>query len=325
LTIENINEEFLVKTAGGAAAQCLGLINAIYVSNKIGKSFKISHYPYSTGTYFPLAIQELLDISEISNPAVSTKGLEIENELVKGSVIQEHPLLNQMFSYEMFLFLLRRVGIYNFIKSLKGELVIDFSKKRLEQISGNTKAISGGFIPIVDLNVMAELKNRFINSRLTSPFKTINDKSPEVVIHYRLGDKKLSRQYSNLGIDGVVDPLTFQNILAQEGLLKSRSIYVISDEPMIAQDLLKSVGIVAKVRDTNGDIWADISLMASAKVAICSWSQVSQLAAIFNIHNGGKVFYSDRSSTGFSPRWTIPGATAFKPKFLGSDHDLYSK
>jgi len=322
LTKANLNEEFLVKTAGGAAAQCLGLINAIYVSNKIGKSFKISHYPYSTGTYFPLAIQELLDISEISNPAVSTKGLEIENEPVKGSVIQEHPLLNKVFSYEMLLFLLRKIGIYNFIKSVQGELVIDFSKKRLEQISGNTKAISGGFIPIVDMNVMAELKSRFINSHLTSPFITINDQSPEVVIHYRLGDKKLSGQYTNLGIDGVVDPLTFRNILEQESLLNSSSIYVISDEPMIAQDLLKSVGIIAKVKYTNGDIWADISLMASAKVAICSWSQVSQLAAIFNIHNGGRVFYSDSSSTGFSPGWTIPGATSFKPKFLRSDHNI---
>jgi hypothetical protein len=316
LTKANLKEEFLVKTAGGAAAQCLGLINAIYVSNKIRKSFKISHYPYSTGTYFPLAIQELLDISEISNPAVSTKGLELENEPVKGSVIQEHPLLNKMFSYEKLLSLLRRLGIYNFIKSLQGELVIDFSKRRLEQISENTKAISGGFIPIVDINVMAELNSRFINSRLTSPFTTINDQSPEVVIHYRLGDKKLSGKYTNLGIDGVVDPSTFRKILEQESLLNSSSIYVISDEPMIAKDLLKSVGIVAKVKDTNGDIWADISLMASAKVAICSWSQVSQLAAIFNIHNGGRVFYSDSSSTGFSPRWTIPRATSFKPEFL---------
>jgi len=319
----NRKEKFLVKTAGGAAAQCLGLINAIYVGNKLGKSFKISHYPYSTGTYFPLAIQDLLSDIEIADLAVSTKGLEIQKEQVKGAVIQEHPLLNKEFSYEKFLSFLRKIGVYNFIKSFQGEAVIDFSRKRLEGISRDIKAISGGFIPIVDEKVMEELKKRFINSPLTSPFATINNQSPDVVIHYRLGDKKLSRQYSNLGIDGVVDPLTFRNLLAQEGLLDSKSIYVISDEPLIAQDLLKSVGIPAKVMDTNGDIWADISLMAMAQVAICSWSQVSQLAAIFNIYNGGKVFYSDSSSTGFRPKWIIPGATSFKPNFLGSDHALY--
>ena len=316
-------EKFIVKTAGGAAAQCLGLINAIYVGNKLGKSFKISHYPYSTGTYFPLAIQDLLNDIEVADLAVSTKGLEIEKEPVKGAVIQDHPLLKKKFSYEKFLFLLRKIGVYNFIKSFQGEAVIDFSRKRLEGISGNIKAISGGFIPLVDVKVMKELEKRFANSSLTSPFATINDQSPDVVIHYRLGDKKLSRQYSSLGIDGVVDPLTFQNILEQEGLLNSKSIYVISDEPLVAQDLLKSVGISAKVMDTNGDIWTDISFMATAQVAICSWSQVSQLAAIFNIYNGGKVFYSDRSSTGFNPKWIIPGATPFKPNFLSSDNPLY--
>ena len=319
----NHKEKFLVKTAGGAAAQCLGLINAIYVSNKLGKPFKISHYPYSTGTYFPLAIQDLLDDIEIADLAVSTKGLEIKKEPTKGAVIQEHPLVAKVFSYEKFLFILRKIGVYNFIKSFQGEAVIDFSRKRLEGISGNIKAISGGFIPLVDVKVMAEMKKRFLNSPLASPFATINDQSPEVVIHYRLGDKKLSRQYSNLGIDGVVDPLNFQNILVQEGLQNSKSIYVISDEPLIAQDLLKTVGIFAKVMDTKGDVWADISLMATAKVAICSWSQVSQLAAIFNIYNGGKVFYSNSSSTGFNPKWIIPGATPFKPNFLSSDHALY--
>ena len=317
------NEKFLVKTAGGAAAQCLGLINAIYVGNKIGRSFRISHYPYSTGTYFPLAIQDLLKSIEIADFSVSTKGLELEHEPVKGTVIQEHPLLNNAFSYEKFLFFLRKIKVYNFAKKLQGEIVIDFSRKRLDGISGHIKAISGGFIPLIDRKVMDELKNRFMTSSLRSPFEFLDDLSPDVVIHYRLGDKKLARQYSNLGIDGVVDPQTFRNLLEQENLLTSESIYVISDEPLVAQNLLKSVGITAKVNNTDGDIWADIALMANAQVAICSWSQVSQLAAIFNIYNGGKVFYSDSSSTGFKPKWIIPEATSFKPIFLPSDHPLY--
>ena len=37
-----------VKVAGGATAQCIGLMNAIYLRNKIGKQFKIKYFPYST-------------------------------------------------------------------------------------------------------------------------------------------------------------------------------------------------------------------------------------------------------------------------------------
>ena len=56
-----------VKIAGGATAQCLGLMNAIYASSKLGLPFKISYYPYSTGTYWPFAINFLLNESEILN------------------------------------------------------------------------------------------------------------------------------------------------------------------------------------------------------------------------------------------------------------------
>jgi hypothetical protein len=45
-----------VKVAGGATAQCLGLMNAIYVKNKTSKNFRIKYFPYSTGTYWPFEI-----------------------------------------------------------------------------------------------------------------------------------------------------------------------------------------------------------------------------------------------------------------------------
>jgi hypothetical protein len=314
---------FMVKTSGGAAAQCLGLMNAIYVSQKLKRPFKVSHYPFSTGTFFPLAIESLLNEDELSDDSVATKGLNLAEDPNVGTVISEHPLVNRYLSYEKFLVLLRKLRVYNLIKSITGETVIDFSSKRLRLSHGRIKAISGGFIPLVENEVMEEMKERFHLSGLVSPFAKISSKSPEVVIHYRLGDKRRTFEKLNLGIDGVVDPKTFRNILVQENLHTSSSIYVISDEPILAQELLRSVGVIAQVPHSSSDIWSDIALMASAKLSISSWSQVSQLAAVFNVFNGGKAFYANISSTGFKPRWHIPGAIPFTPEFLLESHPVY--
>jgi hypothetical protein len=170
---------------------------------------------------------------------------------------------------------------------------------------------------------MEEMRARFTYAGLQSPFSLVNYFSPDVVIHYRLGDKKKSFSELNLGIDGVVDPKNFRDILIRENLLNSPSIYVISDEPIIAQELLNSVKVIAHIAPTDNDIWSDIAFMAGARNAICSWSQVSQLAAVFNIFNGGKVFYANSSSTGFKPKWVIPGAIAFQPEFLQATHPIY--
>ena len=313
----------MVKTSGGAAAQCLGLMNAIFVSQKLKRPFKVSHYPYSTGTFFPLAIESLLNEDELSDYSVATKGLNLEEDPNVGTVISEHPLVNRYLSYEKFLILLRKLRIYNLIKSITGETVIDFSSKRLRHSHRRSKAISGGFIPLVENEVMEEMNNRFNLSGLVSPFTKISSKSPDVVIHYRLGDKRRTFEKLNLGIDGVVDPKTFRNILVQEDLHTSSSIYVISDEPILAQELLSSVGIQAHTTHSRNDLWADIALMSGAKVSISSWSQVSQLAAVFNVFNGGKAFYANMSSTGFKPRWHISGATPFTPEFLPESHRIY--
>ena len=323
--IQKLNSKpfFLVKTSGGAAAQCLGLMNAIFVSQKLDKQFKVSHYPYSTGTFFPLAIEALLYEDELYDDSVATKGLNLPEDPNVGTVITEHPLVNRFFSYEKCLLLLRKLRIYNLIKSITGETVIDFSSKRLRNSQKQIKSISGGFIPLVEIEVMEEMKKRFHSSGLDSPFTEIGRESPEVVIHYRLGDKRRTFEKLNLGIDGVVNPKTFRNILTKENLLTSSSIYVISDEPTLAQELLSSVGIEAQTNHSSNDVWADIALMSSAKVSISSWSQVSQLAAVFNVFNGGKAFYANISSTGFKPRWHIPGATPFTPEFLPASHPIY--
>lgn len=321
----NSKNFFLVKTSGGAAAQCLGLMNAVYLSKKLDRPFKVSHYPYSTGTFFPLAIKSLLYVNELSDDSVETKGLNLAEDPTVGTVIAEHPLVNRFLSYEKFLSFLRRIHIYNLIKSINGETVIDFSNRRLRGTPRKIKSISGGFIPLVENEVMNEMKKRFLSSGLDSPFVEIDEKSPEVVIHYRLGDKRRTFEKLNLGIDGVVDPQTFKKILLQENLHSSSSIYVISDEPILAQELLGSVGIEARIAQLSSNVWSDIALMASAKVSVSSWSQVSQIAAAFNVFNGGKAFYANISSTGFKPKWHIPGATPFTPKFLPASHPVYQK
>jgi|688.fasta_scaffold600173_1 hypothetical protein len=313
----------MVKTSGGAAAQCLGLMNAIYVSQKFRRPFKVSHYPYSTGTFFPLAIESLLYEDELCNVSVATKGLNLKEDPTVGTVIAEHPLVNRFLSYEKFLYILRKLRIYNLVKSITGENVIDFSSTRLKGSHGEMKSISGGFIPLMESEVMEELRKRFNSSGLASPFAEIDSNSPDVVIHYRLGDKRRTFEKLNLGIDGVVDPKTFRTILEQENLLTSLSIYVISDEPILAQELLRRVGIEARTSQSSNNIWSDIALMASAKISISCWSQVSQLAAVFNVFNGGKAFYANISSTGFKPKWSIPGATPFTPNFLPASDPVY--
>jgi hypothetical protein len=100
-----------VKIAGGATAQCLGLMNAIYASNKLGVPFKISYYPYSTGTYWPFAIKFLLKEHEVLDLNLGTRGLTNTAELETGKIIKAHPLFRTGFSYEKLLSLIRHIKL----------------------------------------------------------------------------------------------------------------------------------------------------------------------------------------------------------------------
>jgi hypothetical protein len=78
-------------------------MNAIYASNKLGIPFKVSYSPFSTGTYWPFAIGDLLEADEILNINTPTKGLDSSKEFEIGKIIQSHPLMSKKFSYEKFL------------------------------------------------------------------------------------------------------------------------------------------------------------------------------------------------------------------------------
>ena len=84
-----------VKLTGGATAQCLGLMNAIYASDKLDIPFKVSYYPYATGTYWPFAIKDLLYENEILNLNVLTTGLSEVDNLEVGKIVTNHPLMKK--------------------------------------------------------------------------------------------------------------------------------------------------------------------------------------------------------------------------------------
>lgn len=321
-----VSKPFVVKTAGGAASQILGLMNAIYISQRNNRPFVVRHYPYSTGSYYPIAIDQLLSPLELDPSPGQTKGLTVVNTLEVGKVIKAHPLLAKRFSYERLLTLIRRIGLESLLMRLKNEWPIAVSQSRLEKVPKNIASITGGYFPIVDQDVHGEMNRRFISAQIPSPFdrQAFDGSKPFVVIHYRIGDKRGSFAFPALGIDGIVDPESFKEILEIEGRESSKNIYVVSDEPLVAQELLRTVGINAKINPTRGDLWNDLCLMARAELLICPWSMVSQLAATIVVQNGRKVYYPQFTSTGNSLDGHIAGVTEYLPKFLPSNHKIYT-
>ena len=320
-----MNKGFLhVKIAGGATAQCLGLMNAIYASTKLGKPFKISYYPFSTGTYWPFAIEALLNESEILNANVTTGKLRVGNDFQVGKIINEHPLMVQKFSYEKFLSFLRKYKLESRLQFLRRELAVMATPKKIIKINKYYRSISGGFAALNDNLVNAEMNKRFIKSNKKSPF-TIGKKSEFlIVIHYRLGDKRAVGQVpSDFNSDRIIHPESYKNILEQANYLESENIYVVSDEPKLAQKLLAEVKVNAKINYSNGDIWEDLYFMAQSDIFIGSNSQVSQLANICVENNGGKSYIFNLSNK--LNYKAFKNTTYLKSNFLEMNHSIYSK
>lgn len=317
----------MVKTAGGAASQCLALMSAIYISRRIGRPFLIRHYPYGTGGYYPLAIEGLLDDNELDEIEGTIRGLEITNKLVIGGIIEEHPILKRGITYEKFLATLRRFGLDLYINRLRGEWCLNGSRARLDKVPQRIRYVSGGYMPFLDLEVRKELAERFKQAHLPSLFAPANEDGPvpSVVIHYRLGDKRTTFSHPGIGgeANGIVDPNSFRSILEIEGLLHEEDIYVISDEPLVAQGLLKDVGIIAKINPVKGDLWSDLALMAKARLLICPWSTVSQFVAACLVGTERKVYYPDANGAGIRPDWEIDGLLTFPAKYLPPSHEIY--
>ncbi len=312
-----------VKLTGGATAQCLGLMNAIYVSNKLNIPFKVSYYPYATGTYWPFAIKDLLNKNEVLNLNVLTMGLSKVENLEVGKIITNHPLMKNKISYEGALSLMRKLKLERGLQFLRRELAVFASPTRLLKISNYYSAISGGYAAINEVEVNQEMHRRFLKAKMKSPFLKNSNEEIKIVIHYRLGDKKsIGNHPSDFNADQILDPKSYADAINQVSDLGIKNIYVVSDDPKLAQELLSEVSVKAKIRPTTGDIWEDLYFMAQADIFIGSKSQVSQLANICVESNGGKSFmFNIKNDLDYLK---FKNTTYLQSKFLKLDHKVYS-
>ena len=306
----NKNSSILIKCTGGATAQLLALSNAIYISNKTGRSFRIKYYPYSTGTYWKFTIGDLLTEKEIENEGI-TKGLNTEG-LESGQYIKNFPLRRKRISYARIHQVIHFLRLDSKLRKIRGEIVIAGKRKNLDKINQKTNSVSGNFVPLVDKLVNKELSKRFISANLPDPFDLSVIKR-EFVIHYRLGDmRKMPARNKEFGGHGVVDPMTFKEILKLESFdLDSMAVKVVSDEPIIAKQLLKDVGIDSEIDGSSSNLWDDLRVIGSARVFIGSMSQFSLFGATITATNQGSV-YLPSSIYGEGKMSDLVGNSGFK-------------
>jgi hypothetical protein len=319
----------VVKVAGGATAQCLALLCALHISIKHKRRFKVQYFPTSTGTYWPFQIGFLLDETEILDVESTIRGLPTENSDLKvGKVIANHPLSRRGVNYEKVLAMLRRLNLEAPLQRLRGQVPIGSSNKMLSKVGRSVKSISGGYPPIIDKEVFNEMDSRFKRADKRSPF-SIDEDSPlknYAVIHIRIGDKRSSfTNPADFGGDGIIDPKAIADVLADQQVHQRLRIFVISDEPEVARELLKSENIDAETNPSSGDIWDDLFFVSQADLFIGSWSQVSQLSSICVINNGGRAFYPSTTHNSRTISWTLPGLNYYVPKFLPRSHPIYDK
>ena len=321
------NEIIRVKLAGGAAAQCIALMNSIYLEKKLGRKFNLHYFPHSTGTYWPFAIDFLLKPGELASSGELINGFIPTNNLEVGKIIRTHPLSSKGINHEKVLSFLRKLRLERFLQKLRGESALLASLKNLEKVSGRTKAVSGGFVPFFNEPVNLEMGKRFETAGKKSPFSlSMNQESrPDVVIHYRIGDKRAKFSHpSDFGGDGICDPLGFKHLIQEFGSTDIKKIVVVSDEPEVAAKLLADVGVRVETNLVKGDIWEDLYLMSQAKMFIGSWSQVSQLAAICVVGNGGHALLPSTTQVRTKVRWKISSVNFYAPTFLEEGHWIYT-
>jgi hypothetical protein len=317
----------LIKCAGGATAQLLALSNAIYLSKKLNRPFKIKYYPTSTGTFWEFAIGNLLNPDEISEEGL-IRGVSTSEILKSGEYITEFHTKRKGFSYATILNIIHKLQVDSLLRRFRGEIVVGGKRRKLDNVKGKTKTVTGNFVPLMDTEGLLELSQRFENAKLPNPFSApvlVN----EVVIHYRLGDmRKMPDRISNLGGHGIVNPTTFKKILESENVnILGSSIICVSDEPLIAEKLLAEVGIKSKSDRSEVSLWFDLKTIASAKLFIGSMSQFSMFGAMLCANNGGRPYLpSSVYGKGNSENdLEIDLFNYFNYEYLPSGHRIFSE
>jgi hypothetical protein len=307
--------------AGGAASQVLGLMSGIYAGLKLKMPFKIKFYPYSTGTYWPCILEPFLENHEILNLATPTRGLIDVQSLEVGKIIDSHPLLKKSISVEKIISILRSMKVLSIQEMLRREKALHAQPNRLLKLNYFYKSISGGFPHICEEEVNKEMNRRFIKAGIESPFAK---KRPDsyTVIHYRLGDKRAipycPKDFAG-GDRGIIDPKLIADLVNR--LSVKEKIYIVSDEPELAQQLLSEAGLFTQITNYKGSFWEDINFMANASIFIGSHSTVSRLTNIFVEYNGGRSYLINVEP---NPKYNkFTNTTYLKAKFLPFEHKVY--
>jgi hypothetical protein len=315
----------LIKFSGGITAQLLALMSAIYLKNQLGRSFVMRYFPYSTGTYWPLGIGDLLRPEELEEIR-ATRGISYEEEIAAGEYIKDFPLRRKGMSYENLLQVVHRFNLDSLLRKFRGEYVIGAKIKRLRNVPKNAKSVSGNFPPILDSRVFDEMRMRLNEAQLPNPFDAKKVKS-SVVIHYRLGDmRKMPPRNPLYGGHGVVDPLVFKEIMESINLEPDKvMVRVVSDEPEIAIKLLREVGITNVEAVIPSDVWSDLKAIASAETFLASSSQFSVVGALFCLNSGGKVILpsSNYGEGSTNQDIEIDGFAYFDYRYLPAQHWLF--
>lgn len=319
------NPKIVVKSTGGAAAQVLTLLTAIYVSHNTSRHFLIRHYPFGTGGFYPLAISNLLREDELQNEYQLTKGFIDDVEFKVGSIAENHPIFRAGINREKIAELLRRVKLDTLVLLARGEWALGYSSRKLNKVPSRVKIISGGYFPFRDKSSVQELAKRFMWAGLPDIFNEDPNLGFDVgvVIHYRLGNKRTAYSHPELGgaANGIIDPDIFKNILESQDY--QGNIYLVSDEPDLAKELLLEVGIRTLPNPLGADLWLDLKLMANAKILICPWSTVSQLAISCIQNEKVQIFYPDQTGDGAKAKWVVSNVSFYKPRYLEASHRIF--
>ncbi len=317
-----------VKCAGGAAAQTLALMNAIFVTQNTNRGFVFEYYPFGTGGFWNFEISKALKQEELGDVSKLSAGHELDGSpLTPGEIVKSHPINSKGLSLEKIYSFIRKLKIDGLLLSLRHEVPINGSLKRLSKVNQSTMIISGGFVPLHDKDVFAALDARFAEGGLISPFgkSDVTHLDYSVVIHYRIGDKRAKyTSPGTVGDDGVLNPRVIRNLVEELNLLDSK-ILVLSDEPELAQNLLFEAGVMAEIQENRESIWADLNTMAKANLFIGTWSQVSQLASVCVVNRGGVAYLPSNMTGKNSLGWKVAGVNFYIPDFLDSTHDIYFK
>lgn len=317
-----------IRTAGGAASQLVALLSALYVKEKLNRKFIIEHYPYATGAYYPLAITDLLETDEISSIPGKTRFYMSDRNELPGMLIKGHPVFRKGISYENVCKIIRRLRLENTLSFLKLEWKLDLSIQRLKNLPPFVKSIGGGFPPFRDQEVLSALMARAKNTKVEVAlgFIKASDKVDEdyAVIHMRLGDKRHTFHSPTTAGDGIVDPICFSRILDLPECKRYKKIFVVSDEPEIAIQLLSEVGVTAIMNPHGISLWDDIGLMRSAGLLLCSWSTVSQFVMCVADLERTRIYSPKMDGSGKKHKWFIPGVELYIPTYLPSSHPIFN-